>query len=163
MADIAGLSTLGVKLYYALESTAGTRPTTGYKQLTRINSIGEVNPDRETIDASALEDDHTREIPGRTGSPGNLPVVVTRTNATITEWTTLMTEYAARADVDARMWFQIVNPDMTDADFVKAAPPTKIPVPARDQNGLETVTMNLTVDDWELATKAVPADSSSGL
>ena len=62
MAD-SGLSTLGVELYVA-EATNGTKPTTGYTQLTRINSIGEVSISPENIDASALEDFTTKYIAG---------------------------------------------------------------------------------------------------
>lgn len=153
---VAGLSTLGVTLCYALESKPGERPTSGYKLLTRINSLGEVNPDQEVIDASALEDSMTKEIPGRASSPGQLSVVVNRTNETINEWEEVLNTYWNRTDKDLGMWFEEINPSMTKADFIKAAPPTKIPIPAREQNGLETVTFNLTVEDWKLASKVEP-------
>ena len=39
------LSTAGVKLLYAAEATAGTRPTTGYKEISEIKSIPELNPE----------------------------------------------------------------------------------------------------------------------
>ena len=49
-------------------------------------------------------------------------------------------------------WFEIINPDLTKADFIRVGLPTKLPVPGRDQNGLETMTLNLVVKDWDLAT-----------
>lgn len=158
----AGVSSLGVMLLYKLEESAGVRPTSGYKRLTRINSIPEINPDTETIDASALEDLATREIPGRVGSPGSWGIVVNTTDATDAEWEALMAEYAGRSDVALGMWFQVVNPDKTLADYVKATPPTKAGIAGHDQNGLETITYSLAVQDWVRAEKAVPSKSSSG-
>ena len=157
---VAGISTLGITLSWCMESTAGVRPTSGYKLLTRINSLGEVNPDQEVIDASALEDDSTKEIPGRASSPGSLSVVVNRTNDTIDEWEDVIEAYWGRSNKNLGMWFQEINPNMDKADFIKAAPPTKIPIPGREQNGLETVTFNLTVEDWELGAKVAPSGGS---
>lgn len=159
----AGVSTLGITLSYKLEDTAGTRPTSGYKLLTRINSIPEINPDTEVIDASALEDPITREIAGRQGSPGSWGIVVNSTDATDAEWEALMAEYAARDDVAKGMWFQVINPNKALADFVKAEPPKKAGVAGRDQNGLETITYSLAIQDWERKAKVEPKSNGGGL
>lgn len=150
MADY-GISTLGVKVGYAQESTAGTRPTTGYTQLTRINSIGEISLDSEAIDASALEDYITRYVEGRANASETIEIVINRTNETITEWETLLSADSALTGGKAT-WLEIINPDLTKADFIRVGLPTKLPVPGRDQNGLETMTLNLVVKDWDLAT-----------
>jgi len=62
---VAGLSTIGVLVGYAVEETAGTRPTAGYTLLNRINAVGGISLDVEQIDASALEDEVTKYIAGR--------------------------------------------------------------------------------------------------
>ena len=49
------LNTIGIKLKYCVETTAGTKPS-AFKRLHRINSIGGFSVENETIDASALED-----------------------------------------------------------------------------------------------------------
>ncbi len=149
MADY-GISTLGVKVGYAQESTAGTRPTTGYTQLTRINSIGEISLDSEAIDASALEDYITRYVEGRANASETIEIVINRTNETITEWESLLSADSALTGGKAT-WLEIINPDLTKADFIRVGLPTKLPVPGRDQNGLETMTLNLVVKDWDLA------------
>lgn len=150
MADY-GISTLGVKVGYAQESTAGSRPQTGYVQLTRINSIGEISLDSEAIDASALEDYITRYVEGRANASETIEIVINRTNETITEWETLLSADSALTGGKAT-WLEIINPDLTKADFIRVGLPTKLPVPGRDQNGLETMTLNLVVKDWDLAT-----------
>lgn len=35
--EVAGVSTLGVVFCYAVETEAGVKPTTGWKELSRIN------------------------------------------------------------------------------------------------------------------------------
>ncbi len=60
----AGLSTLKVKFGYAVESAAGTQPTS-FKWLERCNNISGIELPVETIDASALEDEVTKYIAGR--------------------------------------------------------------------------------------------------
>ena len=68
MSGVAGISTVGVKVGYAVETTAGTKPAK-FKQLHRINATDDIGIDTETIDASALEDEVDKEIAGR-GSTG---------------------------------------------------------------------------------------------
>lgn len=60
----AGISTLKMKVGYCVETTAGTRPTTGYKMLQRCVSVGALAITNENLDATALEDDIKRYIAG---------------------------------------------------------------------------------------------------
>jgi hypothetical protein len=142
----SGLSTIGVLFGYAAETTAGTKPAS-FTKLTRINSIGEINLDVEQIDSSALEDAITKYISGRADTGGTLDVTVNLTSETKTEWETLITAYAALTD-GKKMWFNTYHKDL-GSFFVVAQPPSKIPQPAFDQNGLLTVTLSLTIESYE--------------
>lgn len=142
----SGLSTIGVLFGYAAETTAGTKPAS-FTKLTRINSIGEINLDIEQIDSSALEDAITKYISGRADTGGTLDVTVNLTSETKTEWETLITAYAALTD-GKKMWFNTYHKDL-GSFFVVAQPPSKIPQPAFDQNGLLTVTLSLTIESYE--------------
>lgn len=142
----SGLSTIGVLFGYAAETTAGTKPA-AFTKLTRINSIGEINLDVEQIDSSALEDAITKYISGRADTGGTLDVTVNLTSETKTEWETLITAYAALTD-GKKMWFNTYHKDL-GSFFVVAQPPSKIPQPAFDQNGLLTVTLSLTIESYE--------------
>ena len=75
---LAGISTLGVKLFYGVEGTAGTKPAT-FTQLTRINAIGGISQDTEQIDASALEDTSSKYIAGRADTGGTITVTINMT------------------------------------------------------------------------------------
>ena len=49
------LSTIGIKVSYAVETTAGTRPTTGYKHIPDLKSIPSINPAPNTADATTFD------------------------------------------------------------------------------------------------------------
>lgn len=159
---LAGISTLGIKLFYGVETTAGTKPST-FTQLTRINSIGGLTIDVEQIDASALEDEVTKYVAGRGDTGGSLSVTVNLTDATETEWETLISAYEGLSG-NKEMWFEVYSPKLTKAFFVKAQPPKAIPLPESDQNGLWTVEIVLTVSDYVgLDTAVIPTSSGAGV
>ena len=49
------LTTIGVKVSWAVETTAGTRPTTGYKKFTGIKSTPDYNSAPETIETTTFD------------------------------------------------------------------------------------------------------------
>lgn len=141
----AGVSSLGVTFSYGVETTKGTKPT-AFTILNRINQIGDVTVETEAIDASALEDKQTRNIPGRDTVSDTLTITVNKTDETIAEWEKVITDYQALTD-GKRMWFQTITPGFTKAEFVVAAPPSKLPISGKEQNSLLTMEINLTVDE----------------
>ena len=143
---LAGVSTLGVKFGYGIETTAGTKPTT-FKQLTRISAIGGISLETENIDASTLEDLVTRYIAGRQDSGGTWTVTVNLTDETIKEWEDLITASDAAYKESKSTWFQIESPYLNKAFFVTAQVPLKIPVPEFSSNEVLTVEMTLTINE----------------
>lgn len=143
-----GVSTIGATFSYGVETTAGEKPAS-FTKLTRINAIGGISTTRESIDASALEDEITKRIAGRGDTDETLPVTVNLTNETITEWETLITAYETAKAAGKAMWFQTTLADITKAYFCVAEPPTEIPQPSLDQNALVTVEMGLIVNDYK--------------
>ena len=144
---LAGISSCGVKLGYAVETPAGTQPTS-FKQLTRINAIGGIALEAEQIDASALEDTISRSIAGRAGNGGTFTVTVNMTDDTVTEWTTLIAAAKTANSTNLSVWWEIWSPYLTKAFFIKAQPPEQIPMPEFSQNGLQTVEMTLTINEY---------------
>ena len=143
---IAGVSTLGVELSWGIEPSSGTKPSS-FSVLGRVNSIGGISIDPETIDASALSDLVERSVAGRATTGGTFPVGINVTDETIEEWDALQEAYEDKAN-DVRMWFQISSPYITKAWFVAAQPPLILPMPAFDQNSLLTNEIPLTIDEY---------------
>lgn len=146
-ANIAGVSTVGAIVGYAIETTAGTKPTT-FKMLHRVNATDEIAIDVETIDASALEDTVERTIAGRGTTGGTFGVTVNVTDETIEEWETLIDGYETAKTSGKAMWYEEYFPALQKAFFTKVEPPTVIPKPALEQNGLLTVTMTMTINEY---------------
>lgn len=144
---LAGVSTLGITFGYGTESTAGTKPAT-FTELTRINALGGITVENQTIDASALVDTVTKNIAGRGDTGGNFTVTVNLTPETQSEWETLISTYQSLTD-SKQMWFETIVPGFSDAFFVVAQPPQAIPQPSMDQNALLTVEFTLTIVDYK--------------
>ena len=87
-----GVSTLGVLFGYGVETVAGTKPEK-FTLLTRINQIGGISIDVETIDASALEDKVEKTVAGRGSTGGTFTVTVNVTDETLEEWEALIEAY----------------------------------------------------------------------
>ena len=159
MSGVAGISTVGVKVGYAVETTAGTKPTK-FKQLHRINATDDIGIDTETIDASALEDEVDKEIAGRGSTGGTFNVTVNLTNETIKEWETLISEYKTGKAAGKAVWYEEYYPALDKAYFTKIEPPEQIPKPGLDQNGLATVEMTLTINEYVGLDTAVEPDNT---
>lgn len=144
---LAGVSTLGITFGYGVETIAGTKPAT-FTELTRINALGGITVENQTIDASALVDTVTKNIAGRGDTGGNFTVTVNLTPETQSEWETLISTYQALTD-SKQMWFETIVPGFSDAFFVVAQPPQAIPQPSMDQNALLTVEFTLTIVDYK--------------
>lgn len=144
---LSGVSSLGVTFGYGAETTAGNKPA-AFQELTRINSIGGITLENQTIDSSALTDFVTQTIAGRADTPGNVSITVNMTPETKTEWATLISTYKALTD-SKQMWFEVIIPGFTDAFFFIAQPPQDIPMPEINQNELLTVEFPLTIVDYK--------------
>lgn len=147
MVNLAGLSSLGITFGWGTETTPGVKPTT-FKQLHRINAIGEVTIENEQIDASALEDSVSRYIQGRGDTGGSTNADVNYTPETVAEWTEVIEAYNTAKESGLRIWFETIIPGFEEADFIVAQPPTKVPSPAKGQNELLVVSMNLTIEEY---------------
>lgn len=105
-------SSAGVKLYYCVETTAGTRPTSGYTEIPCIKSIPDFNPQPGTLQVTDLSDtewhryiDALKDVGGSIGFDANL------TSQFETAWDTLVTaSESARAENKAT-WFEIAIPN----------------------------------------------------
>ena len=143
-----GVSTLGVLFGYGVETTAGTKPTK-FTLLTRINQISGISIDVETIDASALEDEVEKTVAGRGSTGGTFTVTVNVADETLEEWEALIEAYKTGKEGGKSTWFETFIPTLQKAFYVVAEPPTTIPQPEFDQNGLLTVEMTLTINDYK--------------
>lgn len=117
------LSTAGIYIAYAPESTAGTRPTTGYTRLHGAKTTPSLNPAPETLETTTLDATEWKTyIDGLKDPGGALEFTFNLTESLITEWAALMTAYAAAAEENKKIWFEIVVPGLTKGYFFPGNP-----------------------------------------
>lgn len=156
-----GVSTLGVKFGYAVETVAGTKPT-NFTQLQRCNNIAGISLETEQIDASALEDTISRYVAGRQDTGGTWSVTFNLSDDVIAELTEMMSASATAKESNLNTWFVVWSPYLTKSFFVVAEPPKEIPLPEVAQNELQTVEITLTINEYKGMDTAVEPKVSQG-
>lgn len=144
----AGLSTLGVKFGYAVETTAGEKPTS-YTWLERCNSISGLELSTENIDASALEDYVTKYVAGRQDSGGDWTVTFNYTAEVAAQLQAMIAAYNTGKTNSLKTWFEVWIPNSTNAFFLVAQPPQVLSMPEISQNELLTIDVTFAVEDYK--------------
>lgn len=138
------LSTIGVRLYYGVESTAGTRPTSGYTRIYGIKSTPSMNPAPDTIETTTLDElEYKTYVDGLKDLGGALEFTFNLTQELIERWDTLMTAYETAKAANKSMWFAIVVPGLTKA-FYFAGNPSAMGLPETSVNTVLEITNYIT-------------------
>ena len=117
------LSTAGMSLMYAVETTKGTRPTSGYMAIPEIKTMPSFNPAPNTIDSTTLaETEYMTYVKGLKDLGGALEYGANLTEDLIDFWETLLEEYDTASASGLSMWFAVVHPKLTKATFYVGEP-----------------------------------------
>lgn len=156
--NIPGLSTLGVKFSYGVETSPGKKPDTFY-WLERCSEVAGISLETETIDVSTLEDFVSKYVAGRQDTGGTWEVTFNLTDDTIKQLEKMMTEAKNGLGEGNNTWFQVSHPDMQKAFFVIAQPGSQIPLPDFAQNEAMTGAISLAIQEYKgLDEKKEPTD-----
>lgn len=156
----AGVSTLGVKLGYAV---GGASAPSSVTWLERCNSIGGISLSVEQIDASALEDEVSKYVAGRQDTGGTWSVTFNLTDEVEAQLEAMITAYRGMNTSTEQMWFEVWSPYLTKGFWVVAQPPLHIPMPEESQNALQTVEMTFTIVEYKgMLTAVEPTTPSVG-
>ena len=138
------LSTAGIQLWYAVESNAGTRPTSGYTRIKGIKTTPSLNPAPDTLETTTLDEtEYKTYIDGLKDLGGALEFTFNLTEDLITRWDTLMTAYETAKITNKATWFCIVVPDLTKA-FYFTGNPSEMGLPETDVNAVLEITNYIT-------------------
>lgn len=137
------LSSIGIITSYATESTAGTRPTTGYTKLPDLKSMPGFNPAPNTADASTFDNiDFTTFIELLKDLGGALEIKANFTEELYTKWGSMCSVYEALTG-DKRMWFCFDIPGFSKSVYI-AVKPSKMGIPEVEVNSLIETTLYIT-------------------
>lgn len=138
------LTTAGVHLKYAVESTAGTRPTSGYIDIPGVKSTPSLNPAPEALDATTLnEEEYIVYVQGLKDLGGSLEFNFNLTQAFLTTWETLTSSSATGAASNKKTWFEIMIPGLTNSVYFPGTP-ADAGLPAMEVNSVLETTAYIT-------------------
>lgn len=119
------LSTIGVHLYYAVEATAGTRPTTksSYTELVGVKGIPSLNPTPDNLETTTLnETEYKTYIPGLKDLGGSLGFTFNMSQDLKTAWDALVTASATGKTSSKATWFYVEVPGLTEGLYFPGEP-----------------------------------------
>ena len=146
------LSTAGVTIGYAVETTAGTRPTTGFKVIPDVKEIPEMNPEPETLETTTLAATEFKTyIEGLKDLGGALSFLANYTTDLETEWGALVTAYQTAKSTKKAIWFEVKHPELTKSVFFTGQP-SAMGLPAMSVNSVLETNLYITPTNapkWE--------------
>ena len=143
MANAIDLSTAGVHLKYAVETTT-ERPTTGYIDIPGVKSTPSLNPSPEALDSTTLnETEFKTYVQGLKDLGGSLEFTFNLTEALLDVWDTLVTASKAAKETGKATWFLIDIPGLTEGFYFKGDP-ADAGLPAIEVNSVLETTVYIT-------------------
>jgi len=116
------LSTAGIKVKYAVETTAGVRPSASYITIPDVKSIPSFNPEPSTLEVTNLSDTSwKRYIPGLKNPGGAIGLIVNLTAAFKSTWDSFVSAAQAGASASKQTWIEFSIPTM-DSFYFAAVP-----------------------------------------
>jgi hypothetical protein len=142
------ITSIGVKVSYAFESVAGTRPTTGYTLIPQVKEIPEMNPQPEALDTTSFDNlEYTTSVPGLKDIGGDLAFTANFTQALYDLWedssTGLMDLWKTAKAAGKAMWLCIDIPGLDESCYISVVP-SNIGLPATSVNSVMEVTLHFT-------------------
>lgn len=117
------ISTAGLELWYCVETTAGTRPTTGYQRVARFKSLPDLNPTPNQLDVTDLSDlEWKRSIPGLKDVGGAQSFKANNTNDFQEGWEDMVEAFDTAQAANKSVWFEIRHPKLTKSFYFSGQP-----------------------------------------
>ena len=134
MAEAIALSTIGVKIGYAIETTKGTRPTSGYTHIKGIKSSPDMNVAPSTADTTTFDNqEYTTHIDLLKEMPDTLEFNAQFSQELYNTWDTLCSQSVTGLQSGLNTWFCIDIPGF-DKTIYFTGKPAKMGIPAMETN-----------------------------
>lgn len=138
------LSTIGVKLSYAVETTAGTKPTDNYKHIPDIKSIASFNPEPNTADTTTFDNkEYTSSIALLKEMGGALPFDANFTQELFDLWENMVDDYETAIADGKRTWFCVDIPGFNKSAYFPGSP-ARMGIPEMSANSELSTTVYIT-------------------
>lgn len=143
------LSTLGVTIWYAVEATSGTRPTSGFTKVAHIKAIPDFAPAPSGIEVTDLEETHNRKyIPGLVDYGDSLGFTANLTSDFITTWNAAITAANTAWAGGKATWWEVKIPNLGNS-FYFSGLPVDLGIASMEVNAALETTCYITPQDFE--------------
>lgn len=113
---MADLSTAGIKVYYAVETTSGTRPTTGYVEIAGVKSIPEFGSEPSQLETTTLNATTWRTyVAGLRDTGGAIGLTFNDNDTFETAWGTFKSAADTGKASNLATWIEYVIPGKANA------------------------------------------------
>ena len=124
-------SSAGVQIRYCVETTKGSRPTTGYKVIPSIKSSPDFNAEPSQLDVTDFSDKvWKRSIAGLRDVGGAIAFTANMTASFKSEWASLVSAYTTAWASKKSTWFEVAIPNFDS--FFFAGQPIELGVKGMD-------------------------------
>ena len=138
------LSTIGIKVSYAVEATAGQRPTANYKHIPDLKSIPSINPAPNTADSTTFDNlEYTSYVQLLKDIGGALEISANFTQELFDCWEDLVEAYENAIAEGKKTWFCFDIPGFENSAFVTVQP-ARMGIPEASANALLETTVFIT-------------------
>lgn len=138
------LSTIGIKVSYAVETTEGTRPTADYTHIPDLKSIPSFNPSPNTADATTFDNtEYTSYVQLLKDLGGALEILANFTQELYNKWETMVAAYETGIKTSKKTWFCFDIPGFDKSAYVPIQP-AHMGIPEASANSLYETTLYVT-------------------
>ena len=134
-------NTIGVKLKYCVETTAGTRPTSGYTNIPDVKEIPEIQMNPSQLEVTNLVDQYKRYIPGVQDPGSDFNATANMTSALKTLWASLCTAAQSAWNSGNATWFEVAIPNFDS--FYFAGLPVELGMSAQGVDAVEEAALHI--------------------
>lgn len=104
-------NTIGIRLKYCTESSAGTRPTSGYTEIPDIKALPEIAMTPSNLEVTNLVDQYKRYIPGVKDAGNDIALTANLTADLKTKWESCVTAAQSAWTSGKLTYFEVAIPN----------------------------------------------------
>lgn len=155
------LSTAGIRVGFAHESSSGSKPS-AFTNLPNPKSIPDMNPEPNALDITSLNDtEWKRYMEGLKDMGGALGITFGMSQEFYTTWQNMCETAETNKATGKRVWFVFYVPGLADSFFM-TVDPSRMGMPAAEVDSVLDVTVNvLPTGEIGWATAINPTDPVS--
>lgn len=127
--------TNGIKFYNAPETTAGTRPTTGWVEIPDITNLPGIGSTPDTIEVTPLAETEYKQYEKGLKDTGAVQITANMSVEFLDAWEAAQEAYDTANAEGKALWFCVVHPDPGfEKAFYFTGEPDDIPLPETSSN-----------------------------